>query len=170
MARSSTKTPSTPGLITYRFKQAMAYVKPAENHDEAAEYAKEVFGELNDTPSNRISFSITVRVQDKIQTVTITPRAWRDTMGSLAKFEIVDISVTEPRPSRPASIVIDSPHDAPPQYSSRSEKEADMYQDEKYLTSDYSPKTRSRSPSPSPSSRNPISRGLDLLQRLSGAS
>ncbi|EMD33075.1 hypothetical protein CERSUDRAFT_118139 [Gelatoporia subvermispora B] len=154
MARASQK--STPDLITYRYKQTMAYVKPADDHSKAAEYAREVFTDLSTISDSRISFSITVRVQDKIQTVMITPRAWRDTMSSLAKFEIVDISVTESRPCTPSVPTLTLPEYPPPEYSAASEKHTDAFQDEKHLSSECRCSSQSRSPSPSSSPRSPL--------------
>jgi len=161
MPRSSQKSTSTPDLITYRYDERMAYVKPAETHDKAAEYAREVFSDLSATPTSRISFSITVRVQDKINKVTIAPRAWRDTMSSLAKFEIVDIVITSPSPRI-------SIHElAPPEYSRTPEKQLDAPADEKnYLCSSCPASSRSRSPSPSSRrSCSPMEWTRNLLQR-----
>ncbi|EJD08553.1 uncharacterized protein FOMMEDRAFT_151421 [Fomitiporia mediterranea MF3/22] len=93
----SRKTPAE--LITYRLDQEMVYVQPANDFEEALNYAQSVFPQLFAVPRSRIAFAVNVRVNGILRPVRIAPMAWPRVRRSLATYEIIDISILPPAPS-----------------------------------------------------------------------
>ena len=64
---------------------------------QAIDFAQKVFPELGHTPREHISFSVTVKGEDKsLQHVRIGPMAWGPVVAALPQFHYVDISVASP--------------------------------------------------------------------------
>jgi len=82
-------------VVTYRLGEKLVYVIPAENYDKALQCAYKVFPkELNGISSERITFVVCAIVAGEHRTVYISPQAWPEVIPTLARFEIIDISVT----------------------------------------------------------------------------
>ncbi|EIN06713.1 hypothetical protein PUNSTDRAFT_145227 [Punctularia strigosozonata HHB-11173 SS5] len=84
---------NTPDILTYRYQEQMVYVKPASQYDQAVADAVMAFPELSGLDRDRISFSLTVFVQNTTKTVTISPNAWPAVIATLSRFEILDVNV-----------------------------------------------------------------------------
>ncbi|KDQ55146.1 hypothetical protein JAAARDRAFT_60102 [Jaapia argillacea MUCL 33604] len=140
----STSPQSTnPQVLTYRFEKSMVYVTPAEDYEKAVDYAQQVFPKLATVDRERISFSVSVCVEGKKQTVRVSSMAWKTVAWSLAKYEIIEISV-EP---------LSESADLPPAYFGDDSR----YSDKKFLEPDSAiqngrPRSRSSSRPHSPSS------------------
>jgi len=123
----------------------MVYVTPADDYEQALDYAFDVYPEeLKDISRDRVQFSVNVK---NSRSSRIASMAWNAVVVSLTRFEILDITVRK--------------GECPPRYSSATTSEQEY--DEKtggYLQP--SPNFRS-TPSPTPSKKG-VARGwMDKL-------
>ncbi|KAI0918912.1 hypothetical protein AcW1_003569 [Taiwanofungus camphoratus] len=140
--------PASPGIVTYRLRERMVYVTPAETYDQAIAYAKTVFAdELYGVDPERISFSVSVVVQGGTRTVSIGSMAWKAVIASLAQYEIIDVLVQDVTPE-----VVVHDVDELPEYSET--KEPKEFFSRSPSPSHSKSRTPSRSPSRSPSRKS----------------
>ncbi|KAG6809303.1 hypothetical protein H0H92_000761, partial [Tricholoma furcatifolium] len=88
--------PTVPAeIITYRFGPKLVYVKPADNYEQAIDYAQKEFSEeLEGVPRDRISFVVAARLNNnERQSVRISESAWQAAVARLLRGEVVDIQV-----------------------------------------------------------------------------
>ncbi|KAL4071367.1 hypothetical protein V8B97DRAFT_1917582 [Scleroderma yunnanense] len=139
-------------VITYRLDDKMMYVPLDFNWGEALRHARRAFEKLAKIDEKRITFSVNIVKEGQRSSVGITPSAWQSVASHLARYEIIDITIT------PEVIVTDT--DAPPpRYSYSVEKG----------NSSVEARRRSRSPSPALSTTSNSSSKLNpkrVLQRL----
>jgi len=110
----------------------MVYVTPAENYEQALDFAYSVYPEeLKDVPRDRVSFSIKIFMQGEPRTSRIGPMAWNVVVATLAQYEIILVEIQS---------------DEPPHYYSSSSAP----DHEKSLRP---PSHHRRTPSPSPSKK-----------------
>lgn len=114
-------------LVTYRFRGKMVYVTAAPSYEvrlvsivslasaeqwrtqKAVEFAKVLFREdLRDVDDSCISFYVTVNAPTGIQSVQISPMAWKEVTTTLVRYEIIDV-IVEPQ-------VVIHEADTPPNY------------------------------------------------------
>jgi len=98
----------------------MVYITPSSDFEELLTTAQQVFLPLMDVPRDRIAFSVNTRVGSEQRAVRISAKAWSRLVGSLARFEIVDVHLLPfaPRAAKSDTDVysIRSMDDVPPQY------------------------------------------------------
>jgi len=114
----------------------MVYVTPAEDYEQALDYAYSEFPEeLNGVSRDRVRFSIKVLVDGKVRSSRIGRMAWKNVLATLTRYELINIDLQS---------------DEPPQYAS----------DEKDITRlQPSLDCRAGSRSPSPSGKKGGARG-----------
>jgi len=89
--RSRTRDPR---VVTYRYKERMVYVTPADTYEQAVQFAREVFpDDLRHIHGQQLSFTIISNTPKGKRTVQISPMAWKAVVGTLACYEIIDIGV-----------------------------------------------------------------------------
>ncbi|KZT69714.1 hypothetical protein DAEQUDRAFT_726379 [Daedalea quercina L-15889] len=153
--RSRTRDPR---VVTYRYKDRMVYVTPADTYEQAIQYAREVFPEdLRHIPAQQLSFTVISNTPKGKRTVRISSMAWKAVVEKLACYEIIDLNVN-------------------PEIILEDEREAD-YEDmfvaelkssSPYLhPNDALPKPRTPSPvpprSPSPTAKNSVKGWLEKV-------
>ena len=94
--------------------------------------AQQVFQDLLSVPRDRIAFSVNTRIGADQRAVRISPKAWSRLLGSLARFEIVDVHVLPfaPRGSKSDTDVYSirgGDVDVPPQYDAGSKPPSSQY-------------------------------------------
>lgn len=100
---------SNANLVTYRFRGKMVYVTAAPSYEKAVEFARVLFREdLRDVDDSCISFYVTVNAPTGIQSVQISPMAWKEVTTTLVRYEIIDV-IVEPQ-------VVIHEADTPPNY------------------------------------------------------
>ncbi|KAI0292558.1 hypothetical protein BC826DRAFT_896352, partial [Russula brevipes] len=84
-----------PDILTYCYDSRMVYVVPGETYDKAIDIAQESFPELKDFDRERICFEVRVVLsnQHERRTAEIGRTAWSVVVGTLARFEIVEIRI-----------------------------------------------------------------------------
>jgi len=84
-----------PRVVTYRYKEKMVYVTAADTHEQAVQFAREVFpDDLRHVRCRRqLSFTIISNTPDGKRAVQISPVAWNAVVSTLACYEIIDINV-----------------------------------------------------------------------------
>ncbi|EIN09621.1 hypothetical protein PUNSTDRAFT_133398 [Punctularia strigosozonata HHB-11173 SS5] len=82
-----------PDILALRYRDSLVYVRPAPDHDKAVQCAKYAFHELQAFDNDQIFFSLTVTVESKYETVTITPAAWPAVVSKLTQFEILNVFI-----------------------------------------------------------------------------
>jgi len=132
--------PTVPAdIITYRFGDKLVYVRPADNYEQALDFAQKEFSdELSQVSRDRISFTIVATMNGERRAVRISESAWVAAVARLLRGEVIDIQV------RPQPQSADS-KDLPPQYL-----EVPQLSRMSYST----PPSRNGSRSSSPSSRS----------------
>lgn len=100
-------TPTVPPeVITYRLADKLVYVRPADNYEQALDFAQKEFAEeLSEVSRDRISFNISAPVNGERRSVRISESAWPAAVARLLRGEVIDIHV-RPLPAK----------DQPPQY------------------------------------------------------
>ncbi|KAH9917558.1 uncharacterized protein B0H18DRAFT_841901, partial [Fomitopsis serialis] len=81
-------------VVTYRYKEKMVYVTPADTYEQAVQFAREVFpDDLRHIHPQQLSFTIISNTPKGKRTVQISPMAWKAVVGTLACYEIIDLNV-----------------------------------------------------------------------------
>ncbi|KAH9834229.1 uncharacterized protein C8Q71DRAFT_673649, partial [Rhodofomes roseus] len=81
-------------VVTYRYKERMVYVTPADTYEQALQYARDVFpDDLRHVLAQQITFTIISNTPKGKRAVQIAPMAWKAVVGTLACYEIIDIHV-----------------------------------------------------------------------------
>ncbi|KAG6861161.1 hypothetical protein C0995_003170 [Termitomyces sp. Mi166 len=107
-----TEPPVPADIITYRLGSKLVYVRPADDYEQALDYAQKEFpDELAELERSRISFHISAKMNGHSQSVRISASAWPAAVARLLRGEVIDVCV---RP--PLAIDSDSKYAAPPQY------------------------------------------------------
>ncbi|KZS87191.1 hypothetical protein SISNIDRAFT_538041 [Sistotremastrum niveocremeum HHB9708] len=82
-------------IITYRYKQDMVYVTPAQNYIDAVQSAKDVFPSLRAEPIENITLALNVSLGDGVKPVRIAPAVWPAVRATVAKYEILEVDLSE---------------------------------------------------------------------------
>ncbi|RDB25429.1 hypothetical protein Hypma_007551 [Hypsizygus marmoreus] len=138
--------PTVPAdIITYRLGCKLVYVKPADNYEQALDFAQKEFPEeLANVSRNRISFTIMANMNGERKVVRISESAWVAAVARLLRGEVIDVQV---RPLAPSA---DS-KELPPQYLDVPHIHVCPHHP---LSAPSSPRNRSRDISPTPSSKS----------------
>jgi len=109
----------------------MVYITPSGDFEELLNTAQQVFPPLLDVSRDRIAFSINTRFGADQRPVRISAKAWSRLLGSLARFEIVDVHILPfaPRAAKSETDVYSSSRgdDVPPQYEADSKGPSSHY-------------------------------------------
>jgi len=98
-------------IITYRLGSKLVYVRPADDYQQALDYAQKEFPEeLANMPRDHISFHINAKMNGEPQSVRISESAWVAAVTRLLRGEVIDIV------ARPSSSSFDTKELPPPQY------------------------------------------------------
>ncbi|KLO13627.1 hypothetical protein SCHPADRAFT_852173 [Schizopora paradoxa] len=119
-------------LLTFRWNSDMVYITPSSDFEELLNTAQQVFPQLLSIPRERIAFSVNTRIGADQRAVRISPKAWSRLLGSLARFEIVDVHVLPfaPRGSKSDTDVCSlrgGDVDVPPQYEADSKSTSSQF-------------------------------------------
>ncbi|KAI0752987.1 hypothetical protein C8Q80DRAFT_1149499 [Daedaleopsis nitida] len=98
-----------PDLITYRYNGTLVYVLPAQSYEEGIALVQASFDELSNVDADHITICVNAMVGGKRTHIRIGPAAWSKVLPLLARYEVLDIIVKNPK------IVVDSA-DTPPTY------------------------------------------------------
>ncbi|TFK44860.1 hypothetical protein BDQ12DRAFT_673703 [Crucibulum laeve] len=137
-------------IITYRYNHKLVYVRPADNYEQALDFAQKEFpDELENIPRDRITFVIVANMSGERKPVRISESAWPAAVARLLRAEVIDI-VVRPDPNDIKE------KEAPPMYLEvpqldGSGKEKDSL---RHSRSAPSSRTHSRSRSPTPSTHS----------------
>ncbi|KAF9456942.1 hypothetical protein BDZ94DRAFT_293818 [Collybia nuda] len=103
-------TPIPADIITYRLGDKLVYVRPADDYEQALDFAqKEFHEELSTISRERISFNVYATMNGERRSVRISESAWAPAVARLLRGEVIDISIRPlPQPS--------GTKDQPPQY------------------------------------------------------
>jgi len=143
MATYRSDPPVPTDIITYRLGSKLVYVRPADNYEQALDFAQKEFPEdLADVSRDRISFNITAKMNGEHRHVRISESAWVAAVTRLLRGEVIDIHV------RPLRGSVDTKEAPPPQYL-----EVPQQTLRHSSSTPSSPRNRSRDASPSPSER-----------------
>ncbi|KAF8070781.1 hypothetical protein FPV67DRAFT_1414279 [Lyophyllum atratum] len=143
MATYRSEPPVPTDIITYRLQSKLVYVRPADNYEQALDFAQKEFpDELAGVSRDRISFNITAKMNGEHRHVRISESAWVAAVTRLLRGEVIDVHV------RPPPGTIDTKDAPPPQYL-----EVPQPTLRHSTSTPSSPYHRSRDPSPSPSEK-----------------
>ncbi|KAH0588747.1 hypothetical protein H2248_004553 [Termitomyces sp. 'cryptogamus'] len=133
-----TEAPVPTDIITYRLNSKLVFVRPADDYEQALDYAQKEFpDELAELDRSRISFYINAKMNgDRLQSVRISASAWPAAVSRLLRGEVIDVCVYTPPTVRHS----DSKDVAPPQY---------LEVPQLYHSTSVPSSPRRRSPSPS---------------------
>ncbi|KAG6900708.1 hypothetical protein C0993_003734 [Termitomyces sp. T159_Od127] len=96
--------PAVPAdIITYRLDSKLVYVRPADDYEQALDYAQKEYPELAELERSRISFRINAKLNGQSQSVRISASAWSAAVSRLLRGEIIDVCI---EPSIDANTVI----------------------------------------------------------------
>ncbi|CDO76940.1 hypothetical protein BN946_scf184709.g2 [Trametes cinnabarina] len=111
----SEAAPAQPAIVTYRYNGKLVYVTPPSTYEEAVASARDLFPELASVDPQRIGISINAMVSKKRELIRISPMAWQPVLASRKQYEVLDITLHNPK------IIV---HDAeqPPAYLDATEK------------------------------------------------
>jgi hypothetical protein len=88
------QTRNPPDIVTYRLNGKMVYVTPADNYEQALDFAQKVFRQqLGRIKRDRISFAVTVITNGERRSVRIAEMAWGAVVATLQRYEIIDVHV-----------------------------------------------------------------------------
>lgn len=171
---SITSQRQSPNVLTYSLDNKMVYVTPAEDYEQALDFAYSVFPtELHSIPRSRVYFSVNIVVRGSPRTSRISPMAWSAVIMTLKQYEIVLVSVLPPEHTNTDAMNnsyanIDSI--PPPTYSPSSSRHIlpsdNKHHDSSLLYPIKSSETRSRSSSPSSTSAHKKSGPLAWIDKM----
>ncbi|KAF7980845.1 hypothetical protein HWV62_29456 [Athelia sp. TMB] len=82
---------SKPDVLTYRLDAVMIYVNRASDHEQALDFAYQVFSDaLQGIKRDRISFSVAAK---EGRLARIAPMSWSPVVSALKRFEIIEIHI-----------------------------------------------------------------------------
>ncbi|TEB38487.1 hypothetical protein FA13DRAFT_1726164 [Coprinellus micaceus] len=100
-------------IITYRHKEKLVYVKPADSYEVALDLAQKEFEELSYQARDRISFSVmSTYGKGERCPIRISESAWPSAVSRLQRGEIIDVDMRSGSATPPKS-EMELP---PPQY------------------------------------------------------
>jgi len=110
MATYRSEPPVPADIITYRLDVKLVYVRPADDYQQALDYAQKEFpDELASIPRDHISFHIDAKMNGVTLSVRISESAWVATVARLLRGEIINIVVRQP-------LCLDTKEMPPPRY------------------------------------------------------
>ncbi|KAF9238330.1 hypothetical protein BU15DRAFT_62538 [Melanogaster broomeanus] len=158
---SSSHSPATVDIITYRLEDEMMYVPVAPNYKQAIGYVRDAFPNLKEVKDSSITLTriANVMIGSQQPSVGITAAVWPRMIPHLLRYEVIDIRIKACIPDITVTPPVKS--EAAPPY--RGPEETTTHNEKAPSHSMYSP-SQSCSPSPGPSAAKLSLRRL--LQKL----